>query len=109
MGRTSKKRRNIMKISEEEIRNVLMQVNHPAINCNLVDLGIVKNLKVKGDTVFATIAFPFPNIPIREYLMQSVKTPIEKLGVKVEVEETVMNQEELQKFLAMEKENWRGV
>jgi metal-sulfur cluster biosynthetic enzyme len=109
MRGNNKKRRNMMEISEEEIRTVLMQVKHPAIDCNLVDLGIVKNLKVKGDIVCVTIAFPFPNIPIKEYLIQSVKIPIEKLGAQVEMEETVMNQEELQEFLAMEKENWRGV
>ena len=54
------------------------------------------------------MAFPFPNIPIRDYLVNSVREPIEKLGVEVEVEITAMDKEELERFLAMEQEGWKG-
>ena len=94
-------------ISEEKVRNAVAQVKHPAIDRTLMELGILKDITVEGDTVFVTLAFPFPGIPIRELLIESVRKPVEKLGAKVEVKTTVMTAEELQAFLAMEQEAWR--
>lgn len=95
-------------ISEEEIRDVIAKIRHAAIDCSLVDLGIVKDVTIKGDKVAVTLAFPFANIPIKDYLVMSVKMPLEKFGVKVEVETTVMNEEETQRFLEMEAKYWKG-
>jgi len=47
-------------------------VKHPAIDRTLTELGILKDITVEGDTVFVTLAFPFPGIPIRELLVESV-------------------------------------
>jgi len=93
-------------ISEEKVRNAVAQVKHPAIDRTLMELGILKDITVEGDTVFVTLAFPFPGIPIRELLIESVRKPVEELGAKVEVKTTVMTAEELQAFLAMEQEAW---
>jgi len=38
-----------------------------------------------------------------------VKLSVEKLGVEVKMETTVMNQEEVNKFLAMEQSGWKGM
>jgi len=95
-------------IPEENIRKVIAQIKHSAIDCTLVDLGIVKKVAVKGNNASVTLAFPFANIPIKDYLIMSVKVPLEKLGVKVEIEKTVMNEEETQRFLEMEARHWKG-
>ncbi|MEX2703661.1 MAG: iron-sulfur cluster assembly protein [Candidatus Freyrarchaeum guaymaensis] len=96
-------------ISEEEAVKVVSQVIHLAIDCTLVDLGIVKKIKVENNKVFVTLAFPFPNIPIKEYLINSVKEPLEKLGAEVEIKTRVMTPEELEAFLEMEQKHWKGV
>ena len=57
-------------ISEEEIRKVVAQIKHPAIDRTLVDLGIVRNLVVKNDKATITLAFPFLNIRIKDYLVK---------------------------------------
>ena len=95
--------------SEEYIRSEIANVLHPTINCSLVDLGIVKSIEVKNEKVLITMAFPFPNIPIEDYLVDSVRESIEEIDKTVEIETVVMTKEELLKFLALEKENWRGV
>lgn len=95
-------------ISEKDILNLLAKVEHPAINCTLRELGIIKDISSKDNKVLITMALPFPNIPIIDQLVSSIKEPIEKLGVEVEVKQTVMNQEELQAFLKMEEEGWTG-
>ncbi|RLG35974.1 metal-sulfur cluster biosynthetic enzyme [Methanosarcinales archaeon] len=93
-------------ISEEKVRNAVAQVRHPAIDRTLMELGILKDITVEGDKVIITLAFPFPGIPIRELLVESVREPVEDMGAKVEVKTTVMTTEELQAFLAMEQEAW---
>ena len=98
----------VKNISEEEIRKAIVQVKHPAIDRTLFDLGIVKNVTTKSNKVTITVALPSPDVPIKDYLIRSVREPIEKLGARVEVKLTVMNQEELQKFLTMEQEGWKG-
>ncbi len=98
----------IEELSEENIRKVLSVVKHPAIDRSLLDLGILKKITVEENRVTITIALPFSGIPkqIEDFLVYSVREPIKNPGYEVEVKTTVMNQEELQKFLAMEKEAW---
>lgn len=95
-------------ISEENVRNEMAKIMHPAIDRTLIDLGMVKDITIEGNKVTVTLAVPFPGIPIRDLLINSVREPIEKLGAKVEVKFAVMNQQELKAFLAMENESWRG-
>ena len=96
--------------SEEDIRQVVAEIKHPAIDRTLVDLGVVKEITVNGNKVLVTMALPFPGIPtqVRDYLVNSVVEQIKKLDVEVEVDVTIMNQEELQAFLDMEQESWKG-
>ena len=94
--------------SEEYIRREVANVKHPTINCSLVELGIVKNIEIKKGTVFITMAFPFTNIPIEDYLVDSVRKAIEEIDATVKIETVIMTKDELQKFLALEKENWRS-
>ncbi|NAS88256.1 metal-sulfur cluster biosynthetic enzyme [ANME-1 cluster archaeon AG-394-G21] len=96
--------------SEEDIRQVVAGIKHPAIDRTLVDLGVVKEITVKGNKVLVTMALPFPGIPtqVRDYLVNSVVEQIKKMDVEVEVDLTIMNQEERQAFLDMEQESWKG-
>ena len=96
-------------ISEEDFRKAVAQVKHPAIDCTLMDLGIVKGITVKGDKVAVTIAFPVPNIPIRNIIINSVKEAIAKLGAKCQIKETLMSQQEREIFLDKEQKNWKGI
>jgi len=96
-------------ISEQGARKVIAEVKHPAIDCTLVELGIVKDIKLKDDKVVVTIAFPVPDIPIREMVINSIKEPITKLGAECQIEETVMTPKERKAFLGKEQKNWKGI
>lgn len=95
-------------ILEQEVRQTRSKIKHPAIDRTLIDLGILKDIIIRNDKIEIILAFPFPNIPIKDHLINSVREPIEKLGVEVEIKATVMNQEKLQRFLAMEQDAWKG-
>jgi len=85
-------------ISEQDVRKAIAEVKHPAIDCTLVELGIVKDIKVNGDNVVMTIAFPVPNIPIRDMIVNSVREPIARLGVECQIKETIMDPTEREAF-----------
>jgi len=95
-------------LSEKDMLQVVEQAKHPAIDYTLMELGIIKDVVIDGKKVSITFAFPFPNVPIKDLLIDSVRLPLENLGAEVEVETTVMNQEELDKFRVMEQDGWKG-
>jgi len=98
-------------ISEEDMHRAIGQVMHPEINRPLVELGMVKDIVLKGDEVTLTLALPFLAIPvsIKDYLVNSLRQAVMKLGAKVQIRVAEMNQEERLAFLAMEHESWKGL
>ena len=95
-------------ISEEEIRRAVAKVRHPEIDRTLVELGMIKDIVVRDDKVILTMALPFMEIPIKDYLVNSVQQTVTKLGVEIEVKLTEMNQEQRESFTAMAQEAWIG-
>ena len=95
-------------IKKEEVQKILAAVMHPTIGASLVELGMLRDVKLEGDKVTVTMVLPFPGVPIKEMLATNVRKPLEKEGLKVEIKEAVMNQGELERFLKMEQEKWQG-
>jgi len=94
---------------EQKAIEIIKGVEHPAINHSLYDLGIIRSYEIKENNVLIVVALPALNIPILDMLIQSIKQPLEAINAKVYFEKTVMTQEELQKFLAMEQNAWKGM
>jgi len=97
-------------ISGEDVHQAIGQVMHPEINRTLVELGMVKDITLKNNEVTLTLVLPFLGIPVsvKDYLMNSLRQAVMKLGAKIEVRVAEMNQEERLAFLAMEQESWKG-
>jgi metal-sulfur cluster biosynthetic enzyme len=97
------------KVSEKDVRQLLARVKHPAINCSIVDLGMVKNVKIKRDKVTVMLVLPSLGIPIKDHLVNLIRKALMKLDVEIDVTITEMNQKEIQAFLAIEHEKWKGL
>ena len=96
-----------MKTKENAI-NVIKAIKHPAINYSLFDLGIVKDIEINDDTVNLTFAFPFPDIPIADALINSIAQPLKNIGFDFVHKVVIMTDEEKAKFLQMETQGWKG-
>ena len=98
-------------ISEEDVHQTIGQVMHPEINSSLVELGMVRDIALKDDGVSLTLVLPFLGIPasIKDYLVNSLRQAVMKLGAEVEIRIAEMDEEERLAFLAMEQEGWRGL
>ncbi len=95
-------------MTQQEVIKTLDQVEHPAISYSLIKLGIVTDIKLDKNKVSLVFAFPFPNIPIADILIQSIAQPIQQLGLGFEYAVRIMNDEERNLFLQLETEAWKG-
>ncbi|RLD63224.1 MAG: metal-sulfur cluster biosynthetic enzyme [Bacteroidetes bacterium] len=96
-------------ITKEDVLKAIEDVKHPAIDLSLVELGIVKTVEVENNKVKIIFAFPFPNIPIADMLINSIKQPIIGLGAEYEDSIVMMTEEEKQRFLMLEQSAWKGM
>ncbi len=93
----------------EKVVEELRKVMHPAINNSLINLGIVTDIDVEDNVVELVFAFPFPNIPIADQLINSISQPVKELGLEFKHSVRLMNQEEKAKFMQLETEGWKGM
>ena len=84
---------------------------HPEISRTLVELGMVKDIVLDNGGVTLTLMLPILGIPVtvKDYLVNSLRQAVTKLGAKVEVRIAEMNQEERLAFFTMEQESWKGL
>ncbi|TET93721.1 MAG: iron-sulfur cluster assembly protein [Desulfobacteraceae bacterium] len=95
--------------SIEDVRAAITKVMHPAIDLTLMDLGMIQDIALTGNNASLTMVIPFPGIPILSFLEKSLKESVKPLGIDLKIKIEHMNQEEIQNFLAMEKEAWKGL
>ncbi len=97
---------------KQEILKAIGEVEHPAISATLMNLGMVKDITVDQDGIVTlSLVLPFENVPenITDIIKASLAQKIASVSGKlVNVNEVIMNEEELQNFLTIESQNWRG-
>jgi|GEM_PF-585377 len=93
-----------------KIEKALKKIEHPEISSTLFDLGMIKDIDIKEDKVTLILKVPMLDIPIKDYLINDIKSAVKKENKKVEVEINIeeMNEDERAKFMKEAKEAWRG-
>jgi metal-sulfur cluster biosynthetic enzyme len=91
-----------------KVIQIIESVQHPAIATSLVNLGILQDIDFEGNTVKAAFVWPFPNIPIKDQIINSVRSQLKQLDLELEYSERIMDENEKEKFLALEKKYWKG-
>lgn len=96
----------------KKIIESLEKVEHPSISATLLDLGMLRDVKVTSEgKVSFTIVLPFPNIPesVRDHMVNSLANAAKTAGGELEKADlAIMSDEERQNFLSIEQQNWRG-
>ncbi len=96
-------------LTEEEVIRVMSKTAHPEIDYSLLDLGMIKEVVVEQETVKVTINLPFPEVPIKDHLVQIVKDAIAEKHERaaVEVIFSVMNEAEREEFRRKARDKWK--
>lgn len=83
-------------IDRAAVLAALREVNDPELDRSLVELNMIRDIQVEGETVKVTVALTVPGCPMQSTIRQAVSERLQQLpGVKaVEVELTAMSEEE---------------
>jgi len=65
---------SIQPITEELILETLRQVIDPELGCNIVDLGLIYDVKINGSAVFVAMTLTTPGCPMHESISQGART-----------------------------------
>ena len=93
-----------------KIEKALKKIGHPEVTSTLFDLGMIKDIDIKEDKVALILKVPMLDIPIKDYLIDDIKSTVKKENKNVDVEINIeeMNPDERAKFMRMAQEVWRG-
>ena len=91
-----------------DLAQVITKVPHPFISSSLTELGIVTDIDLENNMVSLVFAWPFPDIPIRDQLVDSIKSVVFEMGFELNFTERIMTTAEKNDFLILEKKGWKG-
>ena len=93
-----------------KIIEAIESVKHPAINAPLTTLGILQDIDIEDEKLKATLVWPFDLVPpqIKQIIVNSIQNAIKPFNLEFEYNERLMNEEEKEKFLELEKKYWKG-
>ncbi|RKY04858.1 ATP-binding protein [Candidatus Poribacteria bacterium] len=93
------------KVKEEWIWEALKKAKHPETGKSLVELGMIRDVKVKGGRVRLTVALPFKNVPVKDQIVENARKAVEGVeGVEeVEVELVEMTPRERSRFMEVQE------
>jgi metal-sulfur cluster biosynthetic enzyme len=77
-------------IDEPTIREALRQVVDPEIDCNIVDLGLLYGIAIKGAKVIVTMTLTTPGCPMHESIGWGVKNALLSLEGVDDVEVNIV-------------------
>ena len=66
-----------------DLAQKIIKVAHPFINSSLTELGIVTDIDLEDNTVSLVFVWPFPNIPIRDQLIDSIEDVVNEMVVTI--------------------------
>ena len=94
---------------QKEIEKILKEIEHPEISSTLFDLGMLENIDFQESKVSLTLKLPMLQIPIKDYLIDNIKSTLikkdENIAVEINIEE--MDEKERARFMEMAQESWR--
>ncbi len=70
-----------MPVSREQVMNALKTVQDPELFKDIVTLGMVKDVRVEGETVHVTVELTTPACPLKDVIEKDVKGALAKIGV----------------------------
>ncbi|MBA7703097.1 hypothetical protein ES703_111879 [subsurface metagenome] len=93
-----------------KIEKALKEIEHPEVSSTLFNLGMIKDIDIKEGKVTLTLKVPMLDIPIKDYLINDIKSTVKKEDENVEVEIKIeeMNGDERARFMRMAQDAWRG-
>jgi metal-sulfur cluster biosynthetic enzyme len=93
-----------------KIEKALKEIEHPEISSTLFNSGMINDIDIKEDKVTLILKVSMLDIPIKDYLINDIKSALKKENEDVEVDINIeeMNEDERAKFMRIAQRAWRG-
>ena len=87
-------------MDEKQIREALQTVLHPKLKKSLIDIGMIRNISIKGDVVTLTLALKSDRSPLKKVFVSEIEKVVGALpGVSsVQVEVITLSKEEFERL-----------
>ena len=70
-------------VDKDTVITALRDVYDPELGINVVDLGLIKDVKIDNNDVTIDMIFTIPGCPLRDYMLSQIKETVESIeGVK---------------------------
>jgi len=70
-------------VDKDTVITALRDVYDPELGINVVDLGLIKEVRIDNSDVTIDMIFTIPGCPLRDYMMSQIKETVESIeGVK---------------------------
>jgi len=69
----------VIMVTEKQVRSKLMEVLDPEIGINIVDLGLIYEVKVDGAQVNIKMTFTTPACPLLGFIVNNVQSKVREL------------------------------
>lgn len=76
-------------ITKEQVLDVLKNVMDPELHRDVVELGMVREVKVAGKAIHVTIALTIPTCPLRDTITKDVRQAVNSLGDDLDIKITL--------------------
>jgi metal-sulfur cluster biosynthetic enzyme len=70
---------NTLALDETTVRDALRQVVDPELDCNIVDLGLIYDISIRGGFVAVTMTLTTPGCPMHESISWGVEAAVRNL------------------------------
>ncbi len=96
-------------VSVDDVRGSLSSVPHPEIDFSLVELGMIGDIIVEDKNVSLTLLLPFINVPIKDLLIDLIKSKLSELDSSLVVSVSVgeMSPVVKQNFFELSRKGWK--
>jgi len=91
------------------LKEILESIKHPFIDYSLIDLGILKNVEVVGDKIIVNITWPSADSAIKPFIISLVLGSLKKMNRKIEINESLMNDEEKKFYMKLEEKSEKEI
>ncbi|MBC7319676.1 metal-sulfur cluster assembly factor [bacterium] len=66
-------------LDKDKIIEALRDVYDPELGINIVDLGLIREVKIDNNDVTIDMTFTIPGCPLRDYMLSQVKETVESI------------------------------
>ena len=95
--------------TKSAIIDIIKGIKHPAIDKTLWDLGMIKEPLIEDKKIEITLVFPHPEVPIKDEITNSVKDALKGIGLHINIKYATMDDDELERFMSLEQQHWKGM